>query len=60
MRSLRLLVRIVMYVDTTVSKESAASIFRGKIMGVDVVMLHSHAAMRDFIHIRRRVKEYLK
>ena len=57
MRSLSLLDPTVMYVDITVSMESAASIFRDKFMGVDVVMLHRHAAMRVFIHIRRRVKE---
>jgi len=57
MRSLSLLDPAVMYVDTTVSKESAASIFRDKFMGVDVVMLHRHTAMRVFIHYRRRVKK---
>jgi len=49
-----------MYVDTTVSKESAASVFRDTFMRVDVVMLHRHAAMRVFIHISRRVKKKSK
>jgi len=57
MRSLSLLDPTVMYVDTIVSNENTASIFRDKFMGVDVVMLHRHADMRVFIHIRGRVKK---
>jgi hypothetical protein len=41
----------------SISKESAVSIFRDRFMRVDVVMLHRHAAMRDFVHIRRGVKK---
>jgi len=57
MRSLSLLDPAVMYVDTPVWKESAVSIFRDTFMGVDVVMLHRHAAVMAVIHIRRRVKK---